>query len=144
MSSSTRRSLTTLLLLTAQAARGAHYPSAQVSRLEHLLVDSAGYNNGSFYGGVTPCSLYVSSPNQNLGRTTAGQWMRVAFHDFSTADVAAGTGGIDASIVYEYLRPENSGAAFPDSFAYWGDYIDAETSREIQFILACESNELNL
>ena len=109
-----------------------HYPDPLTARLEHLLVDSAGYNNGWFYRGVTPCSNYVSAAATNTGRSTAGQWMRVAFHDFSTADVSAGTGGLDSSIVFEYTRAENSGQAFPDSFSYWQDFMNAEVSCELR------------
>ena len=59
-----------------------------------------------------------------MGRTTAAQWIRVAFHDFVTADVAAGTGGLDASIGFETLRAENSGTAFNDSFSFFRRYVN--------------------
>lgn len=38
----------------------------------------------------------------------------MSFHDFVTADVTAGTGGIDASIGFKTLREENSGRAMND------------------------------
>ncbi|KAF7363227.1 Peroxidase [Mycena venus] len=41
--------------------------------------------------------------------TVAAQWMRLAFHDFATHDSEAGTGGLDASIVFELDRPQNIG-----------------------------------
>lgn len=66
---------------------------------------------------------YVSG-NQSIGRTTAAQWLRVAFHDFVTADVAAGIGGLDASIGFETLREENSGTAFNDSFSFFRPYVN--------------------
>jgi hypothetical protein len=59
-----------------------------------------------------------------MGRTTAAQWIRVAFHDFVTADVASGTGGLDASIGFETLREENSGSAFNDSFTFFRPYVN--------------------
>jgi len=59
-----------------------------------------------------------------MGRTTAAQWIRVAFHDFVTADVASRTGGLDASIGFETLREENSGSAFNDSFAFFRPYVN--------------------
>jgi hypothetical protein len=41
----------------------------------------------------------------------------------STADVVAGTGGIDASIGFETMRAENSGASMNDSMGFWsGSY----------------------
>ncbi|EIN05069.1 heme peroxidase [Punctularia strigosozonata HHB-11173 SS5] len=118
----------TALVAAAQGVRGAYYPSAKYAALEHLLVDSTGHNANTFYKAVTPCGNYVSENSTKTGRVTSAQWMRVAFHDFATADVAAGTGGLDASIVFEYTRPENSGQAFPDSFNYWKYYVGAQTS----------------
>ncbi|KAE9405953.1 heme peroxidase [Gymnopus androsaceus JB14] len=47
-----------------------------------------------------------------LGRentTIAAQWLRIAYHDMSTHDVDDGTGGLDASIMYELDRPQNVG-----------------------------------
>lgn len=66
-----------------------------------------------------------------MGRTTAAQWIRVAFHDFVTANVAAGTGGIDASIGFETLREENSGTAFNDSFSFFRPYVNSVISSEL-------------
>lgn len=100
---------------------------------------------------ITPCTNYVSG-SQLSGRETAAQWLRVAFREFSlfivhaictpdsqhaiyaddfvTADVEKGTGGIDASIGFETLRPENSGSAMNDSLAFFAPYVNAHTSSE--------------
>jgi Peroxidase len=48
--------------------------------------------------------------------------------DFVTADVAAGTGGLDASIGFETLRPENVGVAFNDSLFFFTFFINAKVS----------------
>ena len=45
-----------------------------------------------------------------------------------TADVAAGTGGIDASIGFETLRPENVGVAFNDTLFFFSFFINAKVS----------------
>ncbi len=45
-----------------------------------------------------------------------------------TADVAAGTGGLDASIGYETLRPENFGVAFNDSLFFFSFFMSAKVS----------------
>ncbi|KZT35666.1 heme peroxidase [Sistotremastrum suecicum HHB10207 ss-3] len=103
------------------------YPDRLYEELEHLLVDTNGYNSGHFAVGVTPCTLYFQGP-QTTGRQTSAQWMRVAFHDFSTANVAAGTGGIDASIGFETTRPENSGIAMNDSLSYWAPFVNTYAS----------------
>ncbi|KAK7970159.1 hypothetical protein PG988_009232 [Apiospora saccharicola] len=107
------------------------YPSPQVSLLEHLLVDHWGARASNFSAAITPCTNYVTEvgePSRNSGRTTAAQWLRVAFHDFVTADTTVGagtvTGGIDASIGFETARAENKGSAFNDSFTFWRPFVN--------------------
>ena len=103
------------------------YPNPQASVLEHILVDTHGAFSSGFADAITPCTNYVSG-NQSMGRETAAQWIRVAFHDFVTAHVAEGTGGMDASIGFETLREENSGTAFNDSFLFWRSYVNPKVS----------------
>ena len=113
------------LLQSAWAAF--YYPDPQTYLLEHILVDNWGAHASNFSSAITPCTNYVSEtgdPALNSGRTTAAQWMRVLFHDFITADVHAGTGGVDASIGFETSRAENKGSAFNDSFTFWGGYVN--------------------
>ena len=50
-----------------------------------------------------------------------------------TADVAAGTGGIDASIGFETDRPENVGVAFNDSLFVFSIFISAKLSSRFRF-----------
>ncbi|OTA96545.1 hypothetical protein M434DRAFT_373620 [Hypoxylon sp. CO27-5] len=104
-----------------------YYPSPAASALEHILVDNWGAYASNFSSAITPCENYVTEvglPAINSRRTTAAQWLRVAFHDFATADVAAGTGGVDASIGFETEREENSGTAFNDSFTFWQPFVN--------------------
>ncbi len=107
-----------------------YYPNPQASLLEHILVDTHGEYSSGFANAITPCSNYVSGA-QTFGRETAAQWLRVAFHDFVTAHVAEGTGGIDASIGFETLRDENSGSAFNDSFGFFRPYVNSKVSSEL-------------
>ncbi|KAK8138076.1 hypothetical protein PG984_001456 [Apiospora sp. TS-2023a] len=133
MSCRLQQLLVPLLLLAASNGGAAmlFYPSAQVSLLEHLLVDHWGARASNFSAAVTPCTNYVTEvgePSRNSGRTTAAQWLRVAFHDFVTADTTAGagtvTGGLDASIGFETARAENKGSAFNDSFTFWRPFVN--------------------
>lgn len=48
--------------------------------------------------------------------------------DFVTANVASGVGGIDASVGFETLRPENVGPAINDSFAFFAVFINDKVS----------------
>ncbi|KAI4705879.1 hypothetical protein J4E81_000764 [Alternaria sp. BMP 2799] len=103
------------ILSTLPITRAAfYYPTPALSFLEHILVDNWGAYASNFSSAITPCTNYVSqtgTTGRNSGRTTAAQWMRVMFHDFITANVSAGTGGIDASIGFETAREENKGMA---------------------------------
>lgn len=53
--------------------------------------------------------------------------------DFVTANVTSGTGGIDASIGFETLRPENSGSAMNDSLSFFAPYVNKHVSSELFF-----------
>jgi hypothetical protein len=130
--------LPTLLFLSHILAAPAHaaffYPDALISSLEHILVDTHGAYASGFADAITPCSNFVSGA-QTTGRETAAQWLRVAFHDFVTANVSAGTGGIDASIGFETLRAEDSGTAFNDSFTFFRPYVNAQVSSRLRSLL---------
>lgn len=115
-----------LVFLSASQA-AFFYPDAQTSLLEHILVDTHGAHKSGFADAITPCSNYVSG-SQLTGRETAAQWLRVAFHDFVTANVEAGTGGMDASIGFETLREEDSGTAFNDSLTFFRPYVNSRVS----------------
>lgn len=119
--------LLAFLGLLASPVHAYTWPNHAMDEVEHLLVDTGGFNDGGFRRAITPCTNYVSG-SQLLGRETAAQWIRVAFHDFATADVAAGTGGIDASIGLETLRPENSGSAMNDSLGFFAPFVNAYRS----------------
>ncbi|KAI1385388.1 heme peroxidase [Hypoxylon trugodes] len=104
-----------------------YYPNPSTSALEHILVDNWGAYASNFSSAITPCDNYVTEvgePAINSHRTTSAQWIRVAFHDFATADVLKGTGGIDASIGFETARDENKGSAFNDSFTFWQPFVN--------------------
>ena len=109
--------------------RGTVLPNPQASLLEHLLVDTHGAHTSGFANAVTPCKNYVNGA-QTLGRETAAQWIRVAFHDFVTAHVVNGTGGIDASIGFETLREEDSGSAMNDSLSFFRPFANPKVSSE--------------
>jgi hypothetical protein len=138
-----RHTLTTALALAAAGVQrgGAmfYYPSPQLSLLEHILVDNWGAHASNFSAAITPCTNYVTEVGDAAlysGRTTAAQWLRVIFHDFITGDVAAGTGGVDASIGFETARDENKGSAFNDSFTFWRPFVNEFVPSESTPLLA--------
>lgn len=62
------------------------------------------------------------------GTQSAAEWVRTAFHDMATHDAAAGTGGLDASIMYEVSREENEGAAFNNTLADLAEFVSPDVS----------------
>lgn len=124
-------------LLSKVSNAALYYPDVQTSLLEHILVDNWGAYASNFSSAITPCTNYVTQTGTaalNSGRTTAAQWMRVLFHDFITANVSAGTGGVDASIGFETARGENSGSAFNDSFTFWRPYVNHAVSSQYSLL----------
>lgn len=109
-----------------------YYPDPTTYFLEHLLVDAHGDFRSGFADAITPCSNYASG-SQIVGRSTSAQWIRNAFHDFITADIAAGTGGIDSSISFETGRPENAGSSFNDSLALFAERFSSYVSSKWLF-----------
>ncbi|KAK4157298.1 hypothetical protein C8A00DRAFT_29723 [Chaetomidium leptoderma] len=89
------------------------WPDPQTDVLEAIYYQQNGYGGRRFGTFVRTCD---EGANLGPGRTNSAEWVRTAYHDMATADVEAGTGGIDASIGFETLRPENVGfAAFSAS-----------------------------
>lgn len=59
--------------------------------------------------GVFPCDNPEVVAKRVPGNSVLAEWIRTAYHDMATADVDAGTGGLDASIAWELDRVENTG-----------------------------------
>jgi hypothetical protein len=115
-----------------------------MEEVEHVFVDNFGHNFDGLYNAVNPCSSSVDPTTE--GEINGGQWIRLPFHDFVTADVNAGTGGLDASIGFESNRPENSGNFINESLNFFGPDINAFMSMAdmitlgaIQSVNACGS-----
>ncbi|TVY62831.1 WSC domain-containing protein [Lachnellula suecica] len=102
----------------------------KIEEIEHLWVDNRGTNSDGFVGGVTPCANYIgfASNGRNRGEQTSAQWVRMVFHDSVTANLAAGTGGVDASIGFESNRAENSGLFINDTLQFMRPTVNAYLS----------------
>lgn len=82
--------------------------------MEDLLYLQDGFNRFGFIDGILSCGFGQNEP----GRQNSAEWIRTAYHDMATADVEAGTGGLDASIMFETNRGENPGSAFNNTFGH--------------------------
>lgn len=120
-------SLATFLSLSL-LSNGYQWPSDPVfEALEEMYTLSDGLGSSGFIGGVEPCSFSPAN-NRTSGRQAAAEWVRTAYHDMATADVAAGTGGLDASISFETDRAENVGDAFNASFGFFVGFQNSRVS----------------
>ncbi|KAH6709093.1 heme peroxidase [Leptodontidium sp. MPI-SDFR-AT-0119] len=111
---------------------------ASIDELEHFLVDNGGYNSVPFASAVSPCAKYsgFAAGGSNQGEQTSAQWVRFAFHDFVTADLSAGTGGLDASLGFEGTRDENKGLFVDDTMKFISQTFSALLSTADQVTLA--------
>ncbi|KAJ7887101.1 heme peroxidase [Mycena olivaceomarginata] len=100
--------------LTA-AATAYTWPSPQLEALDALRFEQG---NAIF---LQPCESFSFDPQgggARSGRSNAADWIRTAYHDMATHNVADGTGGLDASIRFaeEQARPEDMGDGFANTF----------------------------
>jgi hypothetical protein len=58
--------------------------------MERILLSPITSQNHLIAATVNPCTAFAGSPA--LGEQSSAEWVRIVFHDFITADVAAGTG----------------------------------------------------
>ncbi|KAJ6789712.1 hypothetical protein PWT90_00576 [Aphanocladium album] len=90
---------------TALAFKAPTWPDETNDALESILYEQFGNYSTSFALNIDGCQKNTNFPGQN----EAAEWIRAGFHDMATADMVAGTGGLDASIAFELDRAENPG-----------------------------------
>ena len=109
-------------LHAANIASAPTWPSP-IDELEDIMQLNTGYRARGFATAVTPCSFSA----QGNGRIAAAEWIRTAFHDMATGNVLTGTGGLDASLVFE-LGGDNIGAAFPTTLTTFAPFLTSRSS----------------
>ncbi|KAH8733408.1 heme peroxidase [Ilyonectria robusta] len=105
------------------AAADPTWPS-EVDELEEIMFQLTSFRARQFSDTVSPCSKEASGP----GRQNAAEWLRTAFHDMSTANIASGTGGLDASIQYELNSDENAGPGLRTTLESMAPFFSTQTS----------------
>ncbi|KAE9408320.1 heme peroxidase [Gymnopus androsaceus JB14] len=65
----------------------------------------------------------VANCNPRDDSTISAQWLRLAYHDMATHDVDDGTGGLDASIMYELDRAQNVGQDLVESLGDFNAFL---------------------
>lgn len=113
------------------------WPNEATDELERIL-----FEQESIFGGPGSLASFVAGCS-GFGDGTRGgernfgaEWLRTAYHDMATADVNAGTGGLDASILFETDRPENPGKAFSETFGIFAGSRTTRSSMSDLFAMA--------
>ncbi|KIV88626.1 hypothetical protein PV10_08293 [Exophiala mesophila] len=117
--------LLAILSLTLTVFSAPTWPSS-FDELEDIKYLHDGYMSRGFAYGVTPCSFA-----RTQGRSVAAGFLRTAFHDMASADVAAGTGGLDASIGFELagqFASANIGPGFNNTMVYYSRFFNSQAS----------------
>ncbi|KAF2459249.1 hypothetical protein BDY21DRAFT_204088 [Lineolata rhizophorae] len=99
------------------------WPSPVVDEIEDIMFLTDGYRARGFAEAVTPCDFSAQGP----GRVAAAEWIRTAFHDMATGNVIQGTGGLDASLMFE-MGGDNIGAAFATTLETFTPFLTSRSS----------------
>lgn len=83
-----------------------------------------GFRARLFSDTISPCSNEASGP----GRQNAAEWLRVGFHDMSTANTYFGIGGLDASLQFELTNGENTGPGHNTTLKFLSNYLSPRSS----------------
>lgn len=112
-----------LLALAASAQADPTWPSS-VDELEEIMFQLQSFRARKFADTVSPCDNEASGP----GRQNAAEWLRVGFHDMSTANTFFGTGGLDGSLQYELDNGENTGPGHKTTLEFMSPYNSPRAS----------------
>lgn len=122
-----RHSLTALVASTAlliAAAQGDPTWPSEIDELEEIMFHMMEFKTRNFADTILPCTNEASGP----GRQNAAEWLRLGFHDMSTADVDAGVGGLDGSIQYELDTGESLGPGFQTTLEFMSGFYTSRSS----------------
>lgn len=112
-----------LLGLAGSAVADPTWPSS-IDELEEIMFQVNSFRARKFADTVNPCTNEASGP----GRRNAAEWLRVAFHDMSTANTFFKTGGLDGSLQYELDNGENTGPGHRTTLNFMGPYVTPRSS----------------
>ncbi|OAQ97604.1 hypothetical protein LLEC1_06562 [Akanthomyces lecanii] len=112
-----------LLALASLAAADPTWPAA-TDDLEEIMYQLSSFKARKFSDTVSPCTNEASGP----GRQNAAEWLRVGFHDMSTANTYFKTGGLDGSLQYELDNGDNTGPGHKTTLEFMSKYVSPRTS----------------
>ncbi|KAJ7815321.1 putative L-ascorbate oxidase [Mycena olivaceomarginata] len=114
------------------------WPSPQLDELDQMRFEQP------LAAFVRPCKLFIFD-GSNSGRSDTADWIRTAYHDMATHNVADGTGGMDGSIRFfdEMARPEDAGDGFQNTISVLAGqsnrYVSVADMLALGLIIAVEN-----
>jgi hypothetical protein len=112
-----------LLGLTGSALADPTWPN-EIDEIEEIMTQLQSFRARKFADTVSPCSNEASGP----GRQNAAEWLRVGFHDMSTANTYFGIGGLDGSLQYELDDGENTGPGHRTTLEFMAPYVSPRST----------------
>ncbi|KAF7362631.1 Peroxidase [Mycena venus] len=107
------------------------WPSPKLDALEAQRWDQDDTISG-FASFLQPCDFFIAGNEDGTptGRANGPDWIRTAYHDMATHNVADGTGGLDGSIRFseEQSRSENAGTGFSNTVAVFASFTTRHVS----------------
>ncbi|KAK0752396.1 heme peroxidase [Schizothecium vesticola] len=116
--------LATVLLLAIGTAQADPTWPAATDEMEEIIFQLQGFRGRLFNDIISPCGNEAAG----LGRVTAAEWLRAAFHDMATANKYFQTGGIDASLQFELGNGEHTGPGHASTLQFYANYLSPRSS----------------
>ncbi|CEL54380.1 Manganese peroxidase 2 OS=Phlebia radiata GN=mnp2 PE=1 SV=1 [Rhizoctonia solani AG-1 IB] len=129
--------LVLLSLAVKLAAADWTWPNPVLDEIEDITQVQGGVFRNGVLDGVSPCGAFPQSGTGDPSRQASSEWLRTAFHDAITHNAEAGTGGVDASLIWETDRSENlGGRSFNDTFGFMLNFYNIRASMSDLIALA--------
>ncbi|CAE6449006.1 unnamed protein product [Rhizoctonia solani] len=126
-----------LALLARSASADWTWPNPALDEIEDITHVQTGVLRSGVLDGVSPCGSFPQSGTGDPSRQASSEWLRTAFHDAITHNAQNGTGGVDASLIWETDRSENlGGRSFNDTFGFMMGFYSVRVSMSDLIALA--------
>ncbi|CAE6459670.1 unnamed protein product [Rhizoctonia solani] len=113
------------------------WPNPVLDEIEDITQVQGGVFRNGVLDGVSPCGAFPQSGTGDPSRQASSEWLRTAFHDAITHNAQTGTGGVDASLIWETDRSENlGGRSFNDTFGFMMNFYNIRASMSDLIALA--------
>ncbi|KAH7338651.1 heme peroxidase [Rhizoctonia solani] len=129
--------LALVALLARLASADWTWPNPIWDEIEEITQVQGGLFRSGVIDGVSPCNAFPQSGTGDPSRQASSEWLRTAYHDAITYNAQTGTGGVDASLMWETDRSENKGGrTFNSTFGFMMNVYNIRASMSDLIALA--------